>query len=63
MTRNLIAYSGFLTMAAIATSRSLGCLLHRCKLDSAAKGRFQKFMLGKLMDFSLKWVDGVPLVH
>ena len=27
------------------------------------KGRFQKFMLGKLEDFSLKWVDGVPLVH
>ena len=27
------------------------------------KGRFQKFMLGKLVDFSIKWVDGVPLVH
>ena len=28
-----------------------------------AKGRFKKFLLGKLVDFSLKWVDGVPLVH
>ena len=27
------------------------------------KGRVQKFMLGKLMDFSIKWVGGVPLVH
>ena len=37
MVRNLIAYSGFLTMAAIATSRSLGCLLHRANMDSAAR--------------------------
>ena len=28
-----------------------------------ARGRFQKFVLGKLVAFSLKWVDGVPLVH
>ena len=27
------------------------------------KGRFQKFLLGKLVDFSIEWVDGVPLVH
>ena len=27
------------------------------------KGRFQKFMLGKLVDFFVKWADGVPLVH
>ena len=26
-------------------------------------GRVQIFMLGKLVDFSVKWVDGVPLVH
>ena len=37
MIRNLIAYSGFLTMAAIATSRSLGCLLHRAHLDWVAR--------------------------
>ena len=28
-----------------------------------AKGRVQKFMLGKLVGFSIKWVGGVPLVH
>ena len=27
------------------------------------KGRVQKFMLGKLVDFSIKWVGGVSLVH
>ena len=27
------------------------------------KGMVQKFMLGKLVDFSIKWVGGVPLVH
>ena len=27
------------------------------------KGGFQKFMFGKLVDFSIKWVGGVPLVH
>ena len=26
------------------------------------KGRFQKFMLGRLVHFSVKWVDGVLLV-
>ena len=26
-------------------------------------GRFEKFMLGKLVDFSVKWMDGVPLVQ
>ena len=26
-------------------------------------GRFQKFMLGKIVDFSLKWVNGVLLVQ
>ena len=29
----------------------------------AYKGRVQKFMLGKLVDFSIKWVGGVLLVH
>ena len=28
-----------------------------------SKGRVQKFMLGKLVDFSIKWVGGVSLVH
>ena len=28
-----------------------------------SKGRVKKFMLGKLVDFSIKWVDGVLLVH
>ena len=27
------------------------------------EGRVQKFMLGKLVDFSIKWVGGVLLVH
>ena len=27
------------------------------------KGRIQKFMLGKLVDFSVRWVGGVSLVH
>ena len=27
------------------------------------KGRLQKFMLGKLVDFSIKWAGGVLLVH
>ena len=27
------------------------------------KGRVKKIMLGKLVDFSIKWVGGVPLVH
>ena len=27
------------------------------------KGRVQKFMLGKFVDFSIKWVGGLPLVH
>ena len=35
--RNLFAYSGFLTMAAIATIRSLGCLLHRNNMEAAAR--------------------------
>ena len=28
-----------------------------------SKGRVKKLMLGKLVDFSIKWVGGVPLVH
>ena len=27
------------------------------------KGRLQKFMLGKLVDFSIKWMGGVSIVH
>ena len=30
---------------------------------SLDKGRFQKFMPGKIVDFSVKWVDGVLLFH
>ena len=26
-------------------------------------GRVQKFVRGKLVDFPIKWVGGVPLVH
>ena len=29
----------------------------------SSNGRVQKFMLGKLVDFSIKWVGGVSLVH
>ena len=32
-------------------------------LSYVYKGRVQKFMLGELVDFSIKWVGGVPLVH
>ena len=28
-----------------------------------SKEMVQKFMLGKLVDFSIRWVDGVLLVH
>ena len=38
-------------------------LFQNNKQTNVNKGRFQKFMLGKLEDFSIKWVDGVPLVH
>ena len=31
--------------------------------QGVVKGRFQKFMLGKLVDFSIEWVGGVTLVH
>ena len=27
------------------------------------KGRVQKFLISKLVDFSIKWVGGVPLVN
>ena len=27
------------------------------------KGGVQKFLLNRLVDFSIKWVGGVPLVH
>ena len=38
-------------------------LFQNNKPTNVNKGRFKKFMLGKLEDFSLKWVDGVPLVY
>ena len=38
-------------------------LFQNNKPTNVNKGRFKKFMLGKLEDFSLKWVDGVPSVH
>ena len=28
-----------------------------------AQGGVQKFLLNRLVDFSFKWVGGVPLVH
>ena len=31
--------------------------------QSVSQGRVKKFMLGKLVDFSIKWVGGVSLVH
>ena len=36
MFRNWIAYADFLTMASIAVTRSLGCLVFRCNMESAA---------------------------
>ena len=36
---------------------------HICSSHSPDKGRVQKFMLGKFVDFSIKWVGGLPLVH
>ena len=33
------------------------------QLMSLAKGRVQKFLLNRLVDFLIKWVGGVPLVH
>ena len=36
---------------------------HEVGILLSTKRRFQKFMLGKLVDFSIRWVDGVPLVH
>ena len=27
------------------------------------KGRVKKFLLNRLVEFSIKWVGGVPLVH
>ena len=30
---------------------------------SLCKGRVQKFLLNRLVEFSIKWVGGVPLVH
>ena len=35
-------------------------LFQNNKQTNVNKRRFQKFMLGKLEDFSIKWVDGVP---
>ena len=32
-------------------------------LSYVCNGRFKKFMLGKLVNFSLEWVDGIPLVY
>ena len=53
----------------VVDQRSLLCPLYsHCSYNShwlpyIAKGRLQKFMLGKLVEFSIKWVGGVPLVH
>ena len=45
-----------------ASLKNSGFYTSFCKLY-AHYGRFKKFMLGKLVDFSVKWVDEVPLVH
>jgi len=44
MLRNWIAYADFLTMAAIAVTRSLGCLLFRCNMENVASIIFQPFI-------------------
>ena len=31
--------------------------------NNSSKGRVQKFLINRLVDFSIKWVCGVPLVH
>ena len=46
-----------LDMAGLGLSRVPGA-----KWDKSLWGRFKKFMLGMLVDFSLKWVDGASLV-
>ena len=33
------------------------------RVQAVTEGRVNKFMLSKLVDFSLKWVGGVLLVH
>ena len=35
----------------------------KVSIDIHSEGRVQKIKLGKLEDFSIKWVDGVLLVH
>ena len=45
---------------------SVVSLLHTPVLSNSqleTDGGVQKLMLGKLVDFSIKWVGGVPLVH
>ena len=32
-----------------------------CPVD--IQGRVQKFLINRLVDFSIKWVDGVPRFH
>ena len=46
MIRNWLAYTGFLTMAAIAVTRSLGCLLFRCDKDHISRTMFRPGVTG-----------------
>ena len=46
MIRNWLAYTGFLTMAAIAVTRSLGCLLFRCDQEHVSRIMFRPRLTG-----------------
>ena len=46
MIRNWLAYTGFLTMAAIAVTRSLGCLLFRCDREHVSRTVFKPRLTG-----------------
>ena len=46
MIRNWLAYTGFLTMAAIAVNRSLGCLLFRCDQEQVARSVLRPRLTG-----------------
>ena len=46
MIRNWLAYTGFLTMAAIAVTRSLGCLLFRCDKEHVSRTVFRPRLTG-----------------
>ena len=51
MIRNWLAYTGFLTMAAIAVTRSLGCLLFRCDKEHLSRTVFRPRLTGLVCVF------------